>query len=79
MLFLREIHCVGKTNIWWGMLPDVTPGQAAISVQNLTLDVLWDFVGFQWPRWRLTSPASRLFTQSFIQVQIKKTIKVPRH
>ena len=33
----------------------------------------------QWPRWRLTSPASRLFTQSFIQAQIKENIKAPRH
>ena len=31
------------------------------------------------PRWRLKSPASRLFTQSFIQTQIKENIKAPRH
>ena len=31
-----------------------------------------------WARWRLKSPASRLFTQPFIQAQIKK-IKAPRH
>ena len=31
----------------------------------------------QWPRRRLKSPASRLFTQSFIQ--IKENIKAPRH
>ena len=30
-------------------------------------------------RWRLKSPASRLFTQSFIQAQIKENIKAPRH
>ena len=29
--------------------------------------------------WRLKSPASQLFTQSFIQTQIKENIKVPRH
>ena len=29
--------------------------------------------------WRLKSPASPLFTQSFIQVQIKENIKAPRH
>ena len=29
-----------------------------------------------WPRWRLKSPASRLFTQSFIQTQIKENIRV---
>ena len=33
----------------------------------------------KWPRWRLESPASRLFTQSLIQAQIKENIKVPRH
>ena len=33
----------------------------------------------QWLRWRLKSPASRLFTQSFIQTQIKENIKAPRH
>ena len=30
-------------------------------------------------RWRLKSPASRLFTQPFIQTQIKENIKAPRH
>ena len=33
----------------------------------------------KWPRWRLKSPASRLFTQPFIQMQIKENIKAPRH
>ena len=33
----------------------------------------------KWPRWRLKSPASRLFTQSFIRAQIKENIKAPRH
>ena len=32
-----------------------------------------------WARWRLKSPASRLFTQPFIQAQIKESIKAPRH
>ena len=32
----------------------------------------------QWARWRLKSPALRLFTQPFIQVQIKENIKAPR-
>ena len=31
------------------------------------------------PRWRLKSPASPLFTQPFIRVQIKENIKAPRH
>ena len=33
----------------------------------------------EWARQRLKSPASRLFTQSFIQMQIKENIKAPRH
>ena len=32
-----------------------------------------------WLRWRLKSPASRLFTQPFIQTQIKENIKAPCH
>ena len=32
-----------------------------------------------WARWRLKSPASRLFTQPFIQAQIKENIKALRH
>ena len=31
-----------------------------------------------WVQWRLKSPASRLFTQPFIQTQIKENIKAPR-
>ena len=30
-------------------------------------------------RWRLKSTASRLFTQPFIQAQIKENIKIPHH
>ena len=33
----------------------------------------------QWARWRPKSAASRLFTQQFIQAQIKENIKAPRH
>ena len=33
----------------------------------------------QWARWRLKSPVSPLFTQSFIRAQIKENIKAPRH
>ena len=33
----------------------------------------------QWARWRLKSPASRLFTQLFIQTQIKENTKAPCH
>ena len=33
----------------------------------------------QWAQWRLKSPASRLFTQPFIQTEIKENIKSPCH
>ena len=32
-----------------------------------------------WARWRLSSPASWLFVQPFVQAQIKENIKAPRH
>ena len=32
----------------------------------------------QWPRWRLKSPAYRLFTQRFVQVQIKASLAFVR-
>ena len=32
-----------------------------------------------WARWRLKSPASRLFTQAFFEAQIKENIKARRH
>ena len=32
----------------------------------------------KWARWRLKSPASRLFAHPFIQAQIKENIKAPR-
>ena len=32
-----------------------------------------------WARWRLKSPAARLFTQSFNRAQVKENIKAPRH
>ena len=33
----------------------------------------------QWARWRLKSPAPRLFTQPFIRAQINENIKAPCH
>ena len=42
-------------------------------------NVLIITVTSEWARWRLKSPASRLFTQPFIQAQIKENINAPRH
>ena len=47
--------------------------QAWITLQIVITMTSW------WARWRLKSPASRLFIQSFIQTQIKENIKAPRH
>ena len=33
----------------------------------------------EWARWRLKSPASRLFIQLLIQAEIKENFKAPRH
>ena len=33
----------------------------------------------KWARWRLKSPTSRLFTQPYVQANIKENIKAPRH
>ena len=33
----------------------------------------------QWARWRLESPAPRLFDQPFVQAQIKESFKAPYH
>ena len=47
-----------------------TPPQLYHWASNITMTSLW-------PRWRLKSPASRLFTQPFIQAQIKETTRAP--
>ena len=43
------------------------------------LDLLIHYDDVKWARYRLKSPASRLFTQPFIRAQIKVNINVPRH
>ena len=45
----------------------------------IDLNVNYITMTSQWPRWRLKSPASRLFTQPFIQTHIKENNKAPRH
>ena len=51
-------------------------------LNDITTDYLLYIIDYSdviMSRWRLKSPALRLFTQSFIQVQIKENIKAPRH
>ena len=52
-----------------------------VGTRVIQQQAMWNVITLtsQWPRWRLKSPASRLFTQSFIQAQIKENIKAPRH
>ena len=54
----------------------------AMMFTRLYCDVAWIMffitMTSQWAWWRLRSPASWLFTQPFIRVQIKENIKAPR-
>ena len=46
---------------------------------KIGVSILSITVASSWTQWRLKSPASRLFTQPLIQVQINETIKAPLH
>ena len=77
--------CLGL-NVLRKIIPCVPWGRIQNFLKEIhqwTLNILHLFVMItvtsQWARWRLNSPASRLFTQPFIQVQIKENIKDPRH
>ena len=52
-----------------------------VGTRVIQQQAMWNVITLtsQWPRWRLKSPASRLFTQSLIRAQIKENIKAPRH
>ena len=45
------------------------------AIWQLSTAALFITIASQWARWRLKSPASRLFTHAFIQAQIKENIK----
>ena len=45
----------------------------------LSMNIWYITVTSLWARWRLKSPASRLFTQPFVRAQIKENLKAPRH
>ena len=81
--FLCEHVIRGPSSYWphprhvnWLCQPDsATPSNRHILCDYFLAITLTS----QWPRWRLKSPASRLFTQPFIQTKIKEDIKAPRH
>ena len=63
---------------WWLLMAWRPFGRQVICSDHD--DIGWPIrVTSQWPRWRIKSPASRLFTKSFIKTQIKESIKAPRH
>ena len=49
------------------------------TIQDVWVHYIFITVTSSWARWRLISLASRLFTQPFIQAQIKENIKAPHH
>ena len=49
---------------------------SSIAFHSVTSDIT---MTSWWARWRLKSPASRLFIQPFIQTQTKENTKTPRH
>ena len=54
-------------------------GMQVLSEELFVLSRYFITMTSQWMGWRLKSPASRLFTQSFIRTQIKENIKAPLH
>ena len=57
----------------WEWISYVSHIYGACDVRKITT------ITSEWARRRLKSPASRLFTQPFIQAEIKENIKAPRH
>ena len=58
--------------IHWTVCTNVLQFSKEVTCNNVTMMSLW-------ARWRLTSPASRVFTQPSVQAQIKEITKAPRH
>ena len=68
-IYPMQLRIFNATNLWHTPL---VPGERYSCDVRITLTS-------QWARWRLKSPASALFIQLFIQVQIKENIKAPRY
>ena len=74
-------------NLPWGRCTDSIKTVSVDSSLKHVTNPAWHSMRFcslyiimksEWARWRLKSPASRLFTQPFIQAQIRENIKAPR-
>ena len=85
-------HSHNHSTMTWKYFCITDPRTSSFSSQRASNTELWYFlycwlnqsieriaVTSQWARLHLKLPASRLFTQSVIQAQIKENTKVPRH
>ena len=69
----EDIIIFSRAVCWyWHRFPPAVRQNGSTSRAIITMTSLW-------ARYHLKSPASRLFTQSFIQTQSKEIIKAPRH
>ena len=74
-----------KLDIWpqFHLFYDIRGSMACFFVNTQPLKAIgtWNIITMtsQWARWRLKSSTSRLFTQMFIQAQIKENIKALHH
>ena len=66
---------------WWPkFMPNICPGPLMLKTHSLGIESLIIItMTSEWVRWRLRSPASRLFIQPSIQTQMKENMKAPRH
>ena len=72
--------CINKLSQHWLLLSSAKcPSFCPVKSGGSGCWLIIITVTSQWARWHLRSPASRLFTQPFIQAQIKENIKAPRH
>ena len=85
-LFNRLFRLISKKNPMTGGFPSQMASNAeTVSIpRHRHVAPHWHWpssiiVTSKWARWRLKSPASRLFTQPLVQAQIKENFKTPRH
>ena len=75
-IFVAKVKC---GDFWYVMLYWRSLVRPSVSYSLLYPVMCRIIVTSSWTRWRLKSPGSPLFTQPFIQAQIKENIKAPRH
>ena len=78
LLDMEELHC-GIFSDWSVVNESIEFIQEAAFWCTLAQQYFTIIVPSKWARWRLKSPASRLFTHPFIQAQMKENIKAPRN